>query len=142
MPSTPVATKRFKPTPRILVVDDTLFVRKYLAQDLRNAGYLVETAESGERALELARKNPPDVVLADVFLGEGISGLDLARALRTDLVTARAFIVLISAHYAPDRIAVARHAGCDRFLVTPFASELVVDMIEQLIDAPDVPRAS
>jgi CheY-like chemotaxis protein len=118
------------PSRRILLVEDSLFTRSFLASELTAEGYAVDVAESSERALELVRRQKPDVALIDVFLGEGPSGLDLARTLRSDPRTAKTFIVALSGHYAPNWLALAQDAGCDRFLLKPCPPEVIVEMIE------------
>ena len=119
------------PRARILVVDDSLFTRTVLVSDLKKAGYVVDAAESVAEALETAARHAPDVALLDIFLGDNGSGLDVARSLRNEPLTARTFIIAVSGHYAPDCMRLARSAGCDRFFVKPCATELLVETIEQ-----------
>src|SRR6185312_17094940 len=69
---------------RILVADDDALSREVLALLLENAGYTVETADSGDAAvrhLSAAPDSPPSVVLADLQM-PGIAGSALARELR------------------------------------------------------------
>jgi DNA-binding response OmpR family regulator len=108
-------------------------MRKVLESDLAEAGYTVETADSADRATLLAQQSSPDVVLIDVHLGDGPSGLMLARNLRDQRGAQKPFIVLTSAQYSPTWLAFARDAGCDRFLVKPFATEVLVDLVEQFM---------
>ena len=61
---------------RLLVVDDEATARRALATLLTDDGFVVETAASGEEALEKLSQSPPDVLLTDVRM-PGIDGIEL-----------------------------------------------------------------
>ena len=96
------------PRARVLIVEDSLFTRTVLTGALQSAGYTVDSAESLVEALEMARRNPPDVAVLDVFLDEGPSGLDVARALRGRTDRLPTYIIAFSGHYASDAVRLAR----------------------------------
>ena len=77
---------------RILVIDDDEGVRESMSRMLRGAGYAVETAETGEAGLALARRNAFDVILSDMRMPE-MSGIDVLQKLREQRVDS-AFIVM------------------------------------------------
>ncbi|TET68351.1 MAG: response regulator, partial [Candidatus Zixiibacteriota bacterium] len=66
---------------RILVVDDQESQREMLGGHLKNKGYAVTTAESGESALEISQRNFFEVALLDLKM-PGLSGLDLLNRLK------------------------------------------------------------
>lgn len=70
-------------TPRILVVDDEKHIRMLYQEELESEGYEVATSD-GEEAIEnvLARENPA-VIILDIRLGPGRSGLDLLQTIRS-----------------------------------------------------------
>ena len=69
-------------TRRVLVVDDEDLVREYVRRALSGAGYAVSTAGSAAAALDLVdRDGPPDLLLSDIRLDGGMSGLELAAAI-------------------------------------------------------------
>jgi len=101
---------------RILCVDDEPNLRRTLAANLNARGYDVDVAETGERALEIARATTPDVVLLDLGL-PGMSGLEVIRTLRR---WSNVPIVVLSARDdEPDKIA-ALDAGADDYVSKPF----------------------
>ncbi|NBU38609.1 MAG: DNA-binding response regulator [Actinobacteria bacterium] len=101
---------------RILCVDDEPNLRRTLAANLNARGYDVDVAETGERALEIARATTPDVVLLDLGL-PGMSGLEVIRSLRR---WSNVPIVVLSARDdEPDKIA-ALDAGADDYVSKPF----------------------
>jgi two-component system cell cycle sensor histidine kinase/response regulator CckA len=83
---------------RLLVVDDEPLNLKLAALRLRDAGFEVETAGSGEEALEAARRSVPDAILSDVLM-PGMDGFVLCRAVRDDPRLAQVPVVLLSASY-------------------------------------------
>src|SRR5215467_12832927 len=70
----------------ILVVDDDPEIVTMLSTRLGHRGYKVTAASDGHRALELAKREKPDLVLLDVMM-PGKSGWEVARALKQDPVT-------------------------------------------------------
>jgi CheY-like chemotaxis protein len=80
---------------RVLVVDDDPMGRKLVTLHLREAGFAVETASTGEEALRMAQGTPPDAILSDVRM-TGMDGFELRRVIRRDPRLARIPIVLLS----------------------------------------------
>ncbi|MGA7753876.1 MAG: response regulator [Candidatus Sulfotelmatobacter sp.] len=82
-------------TTKILLVDDSKFLRLATERALARAGYEVLTATDGEHALEVARAKRPDVILLDMLLPK-MTGLDVLRALKRDIETARIAVVVFT----------------------------------------------
>ena len=101
--------------PIVLIVDDHEESLAMYAFGLLAKGFLPVTASTGEEAFARACQIRPDAVVADVSLPD-ISGLDLARRLRTDARTKNASIVVLTAQAAPSVRHQADAAGCDRFM--------------------------
>jgi CheY-like chemotaxis protein len=72
---------------KILLVDDSKFLRMATERALARAGYVVITASDGPRAIELAKSDKPDVILLDMLL-PGMTGPDVLKALKKDAGTA------------------------------------------------------
>ena len=81
---------------RILVVDDTPQNVKLLGDLLAARGYAVQTAASGEQALERIAAEAPDLVLLDVMM-PGLSGYEVCRRLREDPASALLPVVMVTA---------------------------------------------
>lgn len=77
---------------KILLVDDSKFLRLATARALARAGYDVFTASDGEEALKRARAQKPDVILLDMLLPK-ITGPDVLKALKKDPETADIAVV-------------------------------------------------
>jgi len=110
---------------RILVVDDEAPIRRALSVNLRARGYTVDLAESGERALEVAAVEHPDLVVLDLGL-PGIDGVEVIRGLRG--WTAVPIIVLSVRETERDKVD-ALDAGADDYVTKPFGmNELLARM--------------
>ena len=72
---------------KILLVEDSKFLRMATERALARAGYTVVTADDGPRAIELARAKRPNVILLDMLL-PGMTGPDVLKALKNDAGTA------------------------------------------------------
>jgi CheY-like chemotaxis protein len=72
---------------KILLVDDSKFLRMATERALARAGYVVTTASDGPKAIELAKSDMPDVILLDMLL-PGMSGPDVLMTLKKDSATA------------------------------------------------------
>jgi CheY-like chemotaxis protein len=80
---------------KILLVDDSKFLRLATERALARAGYEVSVAQDGENALEIAREKQPDVILLDMLLPK-MSGPDVLKALKKDPATAGIAVVVFT----------------------------------------------
>lgn len=110
----------------ILIVDDEAIVRESIADWLKDAGYQVVTAESGEEALELIEKQDFSVLVLDVRLPgkTGITVLKEVKALRPDIKS-----IIITAYPSTELAEEAMKLGAVDYLIKPIAP----DELERLI---------
>lgn len=87
---------------RILVVEDEPKIANLLRRGLLYEGYAVDVAADGESGLQMARDNPPDLVILDVML-PGIDGLEVCRRLRA--ASDVPIVMLTAKDSIPDRVA-------------------------------------
>jgi CheY-like chemotaxis protein len=80
---------------RILLVDDSKFLRLSTERALMRAGYEVSSAIDGEQALRVAREKQPDVILLDMLLPK-MTGPDVLKALKNDPATAGIAVVVFT----------------------------------------------
>src|SRR4030081_3188355 len=80
---------------KILLVEDSRFLRVATERALTTAGYEVISTDDGERASRLAREHLPDLILLDVMLPK-ISGPDVLKVLKKDPVTASIPVMMLS----------------------------------------------
>lgn len=120
-------------TRSILVVDDQPDLRLLIRLTLRALGEVTQ-ASSAEAALARLAEAVPDLLILDVWLGEGISGLELCRKLKGLPATAGMKIMLLSACGQQSDVAVGLAAGADHYMVKPFSPEALVEAAAGLLD--------
>jgi DNA-binding response OmpR family regulator len=114
---------------RVLVVDDSERVRKFLASGLHAQGLAAETASDGAEALRVIDSQPIDVVVLDLMM-PGMDGIQLLKALQGRSEKPR-ILVLSARDQVADRVE-ALNLGADDYLVKPFAFDEVVARINAL----------
>src|SRR5215475_11511079 len=119
----------------ILVVDDDPEIVAMLTTRLGHRGYKVTTASDGHRAIELAKREKPDIVLLDVMM-PGKSGWEVARALKQDPVTQHVKIVMVTAIGEKTNEITAPIYGADAHIDKPFEFEQLERVITELLKPP------
>ena len=122
---------------KILIVDDELIMRESLAGWLERDGHQVQTAPSGEDALEKLKETKFDIMLVDIKM-EGISGLDLLRHVKeSDPDIA---IVMITAYGSIQTAIEAMKNGAYDYMLKPFDPNELGMLIEKIIRFQDQTR--
>lgn len=112
--------------PHILVVDDDRLVLVTLGKGLRQAGYQVTEAGTGEDALRLAREVRPDLALLDVRM-PGMNGIELGRVLTQQFAVP---FLYLSAYGDSDTVHDAVEQGALGYLVKPLDVAQIIPAIE------------
>ena len=113
---------------KILIVDDDNINLLLLRTLLRNQGYELVQAESGEKALEVYAASAPDLVVLDIVL-PGIDGYEACRRLRQTHGEATAPVIFITARADPDDIARGFEAGGVDYVTKPLKAKEVIARI-------------
>jgi two-component system, OmpR family, KDP operon response regulator KdpE len=103
----------------ILVVDDEPQIRRVLRSTLTSQGYVLTDAKTGEEAVDIARKDKPDLILMDVNM-PGIGGIAACREIRG---FSSAPIIMLTVRNAERDKVQALDAGADDYVVKPFGIE-------------------
>ena len=114
---------------RILVVDDEPQIRRSLQVNLESKGYAVETAETGERALDLFANRRPDVVILDLVM-PGLGGVDVVHRIRESSTVP---IIVLSALGDESNKVAALEMGADDYMTKPFGTEELLARIRSLL---------
>jgi len=118
---------------RILAVEDDERIRSADKLALEDEGWIVDEAESGEEAIELFQRSPPDVVLIDIML-PGIDGFELCRTLRR---TSSVPVVMVTARNDTHDVVAGLEAGADDYLTKPFSVRELVARAKALLRRVD-----
>src|SRR5712691_11497495 len=114
--------------PTIMVVDDSLTVRKVTGRLLERHGYLVVTARDGVEAMEKLLELVPDVMLVDIEMPR-MDGFDLTRNVRADKRLARVPIIMITSRTADKHQNYAKEIGVSYFLGKPYQEDDLIGKI-------------
>ena len=117
---------------RIMVVDDSITVRRVTEKFLNTQEYAVSTAKDGMEALERIGEFMPDVVLLDIEMPR-MDGFELLGHLRRDPQWQRLPVVMISSRTAPRHREHAMSLGATAFLGKPYQNEILLTTLEQVL---------
>lgn len=116
---------------KILVVDDEESIRDVAALLLESLGYKVVTAESGEEAVEICKKEAPDAVILDLTIPDGVGGKETAEEIRKFNKDIK---LIVSSGYSNDPV-MSRYKqfGFDDVLMKPYKLEQIGKVVYRLL---------
>ncbi len=120
--------------PKILVVDDDTAMREMMKLSLGKEGFDVSAAASSADALDAVASGAFDVIVTDIYLGDG-TGLELLEHCRTHSPHAK--VILVTAHGTIETAASARRLGVFEYLAKPFAVEALVARVRAALHSPE-----
>ncbi len=120
----------------ILVIDDDIDLVEIIRVNLEAAGFKVIDAQNGERGIERARADSPDLILLDVMMGNVDEGFQVAYQLRKDPSTKEIPILMLTAvadqtGFGFDRDKDQDFLPVDEFLEKPISPRKLVDMVRK-----------
>lgn len=125
---------------RILIIDDSLTIRRTIQQYLEQAGGEVVTAVSGEAGLKEVRHALPDLVFLDILL-PGMSGFSVLRQIRRLSGDEKIPVVMISGNPQATEQFFLDRIGADDFLPKPFARKDVMACLQRMMDQGKLQRS-
>jgi two-component system alkaline phosphatase synthesis response regulator PhoP len=117
---------------KIVCVEDDIGLQKSLTFILWREGYEVLCAQTGEEALELIRREKPDLVLLDLML-PGIDGHKVSNILRKDPSTSGILIIMVTAKKRMEDIVSSLKNYADDYITKPFEPEILLARIQALL---------
>ncbi|HEX2173724.1 MAG TPA: response regulator [Dehalococcoidia bacterium] len=117
---------------RIVVADDEADIRRLIVFTLKRRGYQVLEASAGDAALDLIRRERPDLAVLDVMM-PGLTGLEVAGALGADPATRSIPIVMLSAKGQSVEIEAGLASGARAYLVKPFAPQDLAARVAEIL---------
>ena len=118
----------------VLIVNDLPEQLSLMDNLLRKAGYSVLTAVDGQEALEVAKRERPDLVISDVTMPR-LSGIEFCRRMREDAEMKSTPILLASAHRRDtESVVQGLKSGADDYLEVPFDSTRLIAKVSRLLE--------
>lgn len=117
---------------KILAVDDEEVILELLRYNLEKEGYQVETAENGMKAVGIAAKFLPDVVLLDIMM-PGIDGVETCRRLREIPALQKTFVIFLTARTEEYSEVAAFDVGADDYITKPIKPRALLSRIQALL---------
>jgi CheY-like chemotaxis protein len=122
------------PNARILIVEDHPTMREAMRLVLEGEGFVIGEAADGQRALEMMRADPPDLVFLDMNM-PGSSGAQVLAEIRGDPATAGIRVIVVTADGEEGR-GRAMAVGADEYFTKPFSPITLLRTVEQVLSAP------
>lgn len=119
---------------KVLVCDDEPYIVESVSYVVRKAGFEVVVAEDGEEALEMGRKEKPDLIFLDIMMPK-VTGYEVCRQLKEDPATRDTYIVMLTARGQEEDEKKALEMGADEFMTKPFSPrKMRAKLLEILAD--------
>jgi len=129
---TTASQKKSTTTPTVMVVDDSLTVRKVTCRLLEREGCDVLIAKNGVEAIQILQEIIPDAMLIDLEMPK-MNGFELIKNIRTKPETAHIPIIIISSRTAEKHQKIAQDLGVNIFLGKPYKEEELLNHLSELI---------
>lgn len=113
---------------KVLVVDDEMIVRNFLAETLRRRGLDVFAAENGAKAIALLKENVFDLVITDMNMPD-LTGIDVLR--KTKDLSPSTIVVVITAFGTIENAVEAMRLGAFNYLLKPFSPDTIEALLEK-----------
>lgn len=120
------------PKEQILVVDDEEDILELVRFNLSKEGYQVICAATGEKAVEIARSELPNLVVLDLML-PGMDGLEVAKFLKNDPETQNIPIIMLTAKGEESDVVTGLELGADDYVTKPFSPRILVARVKAVL---------
>ena len=138
-PAEPVAPKQTSRKPLVMVVDDSITMRKVNSRVLENHSLEVITAQDGVDAVEKLHDRVPDLMLLDIEMPR-MDGYELLQHVRADARLRHVPVVMITSRAGQKHRKKAREAGANDYLTKPYQEPELVEKVGELLDMQLTPR--
>ncbi|VAX32601.1 hypothetical protein MNBD_NITROSPIRAE02-857 [hydrothermal vent metagenome] len=118
--------------PKVMVIDDEPFILMMIEDKLRRGGLEVVTLRESKGAVEVIRREMPDLIILDWMMPE-ISGISICKTIKTDPALANIPVFMLTAKGQEDDEKLGIKCGVDRYITKPFSPRILLELVlEQL----------
>ncbi|WP_432821769.1 response regulator [Trichloromonas sp.] len=118
----------------IMVVDDQPNIRQLVEIALKKDGRRILAVESGERAIEVALSESPDLIIMDVMMPGGMDGFQTIEILRSNPVTCACPVLVLTAKSQESEKRRSEEVGAEGYMAKPFRLTALVEHVERLLN--------
>ena len=122
-------------TKKILLADDSITIQKVVRITLADGDYNLITVDNGTEAVERARKEMPDLVLADVVM-PGKDGYQVCEEIKKDPALAVIPVILLAGSFEGFDEIKGADVGADGYIIKPFESQALISKVEEMLSRP------
>jgi len=118
--------------PKVMVIDDEPFILMMIEDKLRRGGLEVVTLRESKNAVDVIRREMPDLIILDWMMPE-ISGINICKTIKTDPELAKIPVFMLTAKGQEDDEKLGIKSGVDRYITKPFSPRILLELVlEQL----------
>jgi len=118
---------------KILIVEDEADILDILKLTLDFGSYQLFIATTRDQALEIARRELPELILLDIMLPGRTDGLEVCRQLKSNNATKATYIMIVTAKGMERDREAGIEAGCDEYVIKPFKIAQLTKSIERIL---------
>ncbi|MFH1860848.1 MAG: response regulator [bacterium] len=120
-------------TKKVLIVDDEVHIRRIIAEKIRNEGYTIFTAENGQEAVDIAKKEKPDLIIMDIMMPV-MNGIEAIKILKQDPDMANTHIFVLTAmEFGETEKEIVSIVGASNVITKPFSPKELLNIINARI---------
>ena len=123
---------------RILIAEDEKQIADMIAFKLTNGGHQIIRAQDGEQALQLALKDPPDLIMLDAMM-PGLSGFEVLRRLKSDAALRTVPVIMVTAKGHERDVLSGLRGGAVDYVVKPFSLKELAARVELALSKDSPP---
>lgn len=116
----------------VLVVDDSLVMRRMVAKTLETFGYEVSQCEDGPAALQSLEAGPVDLIIVDLNMPD-MDGITFVKQVRLRFPGQEVPILMLTSENLNSRVKEGREAGASGWLIKPFRAERLAEVVGRLL---------
>ena len=117
---------------KILVVDDEINITQILEFSIGSEGYQVITASNGEEAIDVAKREQPNLIILDIMMPK-IDGYEACRIIKANPLTKNIPVILLTAKGRDIDKRLGYEVGATDYIIKPFSPTQLIERIQELL---------
>ena len=128
-------TRVKRSTKKILVAEDSIASRRALCFVIKKLGCIPVEAVNGHEAIEMAKKDPPGMIMLDVVMPR-MNGLEALKRIREDSMLSEIPVVMLTSLTDSETVVEAVQAGANDYVIKPYTADIIADRVKKYMPEP------